>query len=160
MSYGVTEEESQMSRIFYTATAICFGLATPAFSQSLPGDHTEFCRAEIMDLGGGTYAVYDGDWSGLEQTVVINTELFDGVARQDVIILAATPGKPEWNVPQGCVEYIGAFDGTTFTATSGQSSDEQVTYVVTTSTVTGELTAPGIYNTARMNRANQNVLIN
>jgi hypothetical protein len=149
-----------MSRFLYAVAAICLGLATPAFSQSLPGDHTGFCRAEIMDLGGGTYAVYDGDWSGLEQTVVMSTVLFDGVARQDVTILAATPGKPEWNVPQGCVVYTGDYDGTTFTATSGQSPDEVVTYVVTTSTVTGELTAPGIYNTARMERANQNIQLN
>jgi hypothetical protein len=160
MSRGVTEEESQMSRYFYALAATCLGLATPAFSQSLPGNHTEFCRAEILGLGPGTYAVYDGDWSGLEQTVVISTELFDGVARQDVTILAATPGKPEWNVPQGCVVYTGDYDGTTFTATSGQSQDELVTYDVSEGAVIGNLIAPGILNGSDMPRVNQNIQLN
>jgi hypothetical protein len=156
----VEHKEGKHMIKYYIGAILAFCMAIPAFAQDLPGDHTEFCRAQIMDLGPGTYAVYDGDWSGLQQTVVMSTELFDGVARQDVTILAATPGKPEWNVPQGCVVYTGDYDGTTFTVVGGKSPDEDVTYVVTTSTVTGELTAPGIYNTAMMYRADQNILLN
>lgn len=122
-----------------------------AFAGGLPGKHTDKCRSELSQLGNGTLAVYDGNWSGLEQTAIVNTNMY-GSQLSDAVLLAAVPAKPAWGVQAGCTVYRGTFDGKTFSASSGQRSGETVTYQVAPKRLKGELVSPDVKNQATMRR--------
>lgn len=128
-------------------------LVTSTAADALPGTHTDMCVDKLQSSDAGPFVVFEGDWSGLLQTAIIPTAIASGETSTSTVIFAATAAKPEWGVEGGCVLYTGTFDGRTFRAEQGQRSNETVTYTLRSpSTIHGQLTAPGIENSAVMNR--------
>ena len=99
--------------------------------------------------------MFDGSWSGLPQTALFPAVVLDMQPLEEpVLIFAATPSKPEWNVEAGCTTYEATFDGETFSVTSGQRTDESVTYrFLESGDLRGDLSSPGVENFAIMARA-------
>lgn len=126
-----------------------------ASAQALPGAHAELCLTELGSNGADTYAVFDGSWSGLEQTALLPATVLEmQPLEESVLIFAATPGKPEWNVEAGCTTYQATFDGETLSVTSGQRTGERITYrLLAGGGLRGDLSSPGIENSAIMARA-------
>lgn len=128
-------------------------LLTPMMIYAMPGAHTDMCLSNLQSNGSGTFDVFDGDWSGLEQTAIVPASVTAGESNGSTVVFVATPAKPEWGVEAGCTVYYGQFDGRTFTVTDGHRPNETVTYTVRSpSTIRGELSAPGVENSAVMHR--------
>ena len=142
--------------LFLSTFFACSAFIAPmASAQELPGAYTELCQTELASGGAETYAVFDGSWSGLPQTALFPAVVLDMQPLEEpVLIFAATPSKPEWNVEAGCTTYEATFDGETFSVTSGQRTDESVTYrFLESGDLRGDLSSPGVENFAIMARA-------
>jgi len=127
---------------------------TAASAQDLPGAHSERCLSELSSSGANTYVVFDGSWSGLEQTALLPAAVLERQPLEESVqVFAATPGKADWGVSAGCTVYEADFDGETLTVTSGQRTGESITYrMLVNGGLRGDLSSPGIVNFSDMVR--------
>jgi len=119
----------------------------------LTGDYSALCTDQLIDHGATTYVAYDGDWSGLQQTALVEVGMFTASGGAEAMVFTATPGKSDWGVPAGCTVYIGTIADNIFTATSGQRPGESVTYSLSGNVLSGTVDGNGISNSAEMQRA-------
>ena len=135
-----------------TAALLAASCATISPDVTLPGTHADICLPELTENGSGSYVVFAGSWSGLEQSVLVPDSLLAMQPLEgSVLLFAATPGKSEWGVEPGCTVYSGSFDGAVFTALEGQRTGETVTYrLLSDTTLRGDLEAPGVQNFSEM----------